>query len=74
MNIKTELEDLEKFKFKIIVSCFFAALFLLNSEISYSQENDFVKGNFYSLDEIKVTGLKTFNEQTVVTYLSLIHI
>jgi outer membrane protein insertion porin family len=71
LNIKTELEDLEKFKFKIIVSCFFAALFLLNSEISHSQENDFVKGNFYSLDEIKVTGLKTFNEQTVVTYTGL---
>ena len=62
---------MEKFKFKIIVSCFFAALFFLYSEISYSQENNFVKGNFYSLDEIKVTGLKTFNEQTVVTYTGL---
>ena len=46
-------------------------LFLVNSKFSYSQENDFVKGAFYTLDEIKVTGLKTFNEQTVVTYTGL---
>ena len=46
-------------------------LFLVNSKFLYSQENDFVKGAFYTLDEIKVTGLKTFNEQTVVTYTGL---
>ena len=81
MNIKIELEDLEKFKIKIITG-FFLAFLLVNSKLSFSQENNFVKGNFYVLDEINVTGLKTFNEQTVVTYtglfsgqsLSLIHI
>ena len=46
-------------------------LLLVNSKFSYSQENDFIKGAFYTLDEIKVTGLKTFNEQTVVTYTGL---
>ncbi len=70
MNIKIELEDLEKFKIKIITSLFLVFLFV-TSKLSYSQENDFVKGNFYVLDEINVTGLKTFNEQTVVTYTGL---
>ena len=46
-------------------------LFLVNSKFSYSQQNEFVKGAFYTLDEIKVTGLKTFNEQTVVTYTGI---
>ena len=70
MNIKIELEDLEKFKIKIITGLFLAFL-LVNSKLSFSQESDFVKGNFYVLDEINVTGLKTFNEQTVVTYTGL---
>ena len=70
LNIKIELEDLEKFKIKIITSLFLVFLFV-TSKLSYSQENDFVKGNFYVLDEINVTGLKTFNEQTVVTYTGL---
>jgi outer membrane protein assembly factor BamA len=62
---------LERFKIKNITYCLFVILFLVNSKFSYSQENDFVKGAFYTLDEIKVTGLKTFNEQTVVTYTGL---
>ena len=70
MSIKIELEDLEKFKIKIITGLFLAFL-LVNSKLSFSQESDFVKGNFYVLDEINVTGLKTFNEQTVVTYTGL---
>ena len=70
MNIKIELEDLEKFKIKITTGLFLVFLFV-TSKLSYSQENDFVKGNFYVLDEINVTGLKTFNEQTVVTYTGL---
>jgi len=37
----------------------------------WSQQTDFVKGNEYILDEIKVTGLKNFNEQTVITYTGL---
>ena len=62
---------MERFKIKNITYCLFVILFLVNSKFSYSQENDFVKGAFYTLDEIKVTGLKTFNEQTVVTYTGL---
>ena len=38
---------------------------------TWSQQTDFVKGNEYILDEIKVTGLKNFNEQTVITYTGL---
>ena len=70
MSIKIDLENLEKFKIKIIVGLFFVFLFV-TSKFSYSQEDAFVKGNFYVLDEINVTGLKTFNEQTVVTYTGL---
>ena len=62
---------MERFKLKIFTSCLFVILFFVNSKFSYSQENDFVKGNFYILEQIKVTGLKTFNEQTVVTYTGL---
>ena len=44
---------------------------LLMSINTWSQQTDFVKGNEYILDEIKVTGLKNFNEQTVITYTGL---
>ena len=47
-------------------------LFILLIGINtWSQQTDFVKGNEYILDEIKVTGLKNFNEQTVITYTGL---
>ena len=47
-------------------------LFILLTSINmWSQQTDFVKGNEYILDEIKVTGLKNFNEQTVITYTGL---
>ena len=47
-------------------------LFILLMSINmWSQQTDFVKGNEYILDEIKVTGLKNFNEQTVITYTGL---
>ena len=71
MNIKKELEDLERFKIKIITCLLFVILSIIGTTFSYSQENEFIKGNFYTIDEIKVTGLKTFNEQTVVTYTGL---
>ena len=44
---------------------------LLMSINTWSQQTDFVKGNEYILDEIKVTGSKNFNEQTVITYTGL---
>ena len=36
-----------------------------------SQENSFTKGDEYILDEISVTGLSSFNEQTVIAYTGL---
>ncbi|MBT4958371.1 MAG: outer membrane protein assembly factor BamA, partial [Flavobacteriaceae bacterium] len=36
-----------------------------------AQEKSFTKGNEYILEEISVSGLKSFNEQTVVTYTGL---
>ncbi len=71
MNIKKELEDLEKYRINTITPLFFVILFLIVTTFSFSQENEFKKGDFYTIDEIKVTGLKTFNEQTVVTYTGL---
>ena len=47
-------------------------LFILLVGINtWSQQTDFIKGNEYILNEIKVTGLKNFNEQTVITYTGL---
>ena len=62
---------MERFKIKIITCLLFVILSIIGTTFSYSQENEFTKGNFYTIDEIKVTGLKTFNEQTVVTYTGL---
>ena len=38
---------------------------------SYSQTEDFVKGKTYELDSLTVSGIKTFNEQTVISYSGL---
>ena len=45
--------------------------FLMLSFISKAQEMNFIKGSEYILEEISVTGLKNFNEQTVITYTGL---
>ena len=34
----------------------------------YAQTSGFVKGKTYKLDSISVSGIKTFNEQTVISY------
>jgi len=44
-------------------------LFLVN--LTQAQTNDFVKGKKYVLDSISVRGIKTFNEQTVISYSGL---
>ena len=36
-----------------------------------AQVDDFVKGKKYTIDSIRVTGLKTFNDQTVISYSGL---
>jgi len=41
------------------------------SSYVFSQENSYVKGNEYIIEEIFVSGLKTFNEQTVIAYTGL---
>ena len=53
------------------IKSYLALFILLISINTWSQQTDFVKGNEYILDEIKVTGLKNFNEQTVITYTGL---
>ena len=45
--------------------------FLMLSSHIFSQDNTYVKGKEYIIEEISVLGLKTFNEQTVITYTGL---
>ena len=79
MNIKIEKEDLEKLVNKNKLRVFFnntlknytLLMFLILSYISKAQEIEFNKGNEYVIEEISVTGLKNFNEQTVITYTGL---
>ncbi len=37
----------------------------------YAQTSGFVKGKTYNLDSVSVSGIKTFNEQTVISYSGL---
>ena len=67
MIIKKEQEGLEKLNYKLLVGI----LLILNGFLSFSQEIDYQKGNFYTINEIKVSGLKSFNEQTVIAYTGL---
>ena len=77
--IKKEKEDLEKLvnKNKLIEIIFrnlknySLIFFLMFSFCVSSQENSFTKGDEYILDEISVTGLSSFNEQTVIAYTGL---
>ena len=52
--------------FKIYI----AIIFILNSTISFSQ-NNYNKGDYYVLDTIVVSGLKIFSDKTVVAYSGL---
>lgn len=38
---------------------------------TYAQVDDYVKGKIYTLDSISVTGLKTYNDRTVISYSGL---
>ncbi|MDC0472321.1 outer membrane protein assembly factor BamA, partial [Flavobacteriaceae bacterium] len=76
MIIKKEKEDLEKLisNKKSLASginyllIFFTALFSFSS---VAQETAYIKGNEYILKDVSVSGLKNFNEQTVITYTGL---
>ena len=74
--IKKEKEDLEKlinkkdntFAFSKYLTILLVALLSFNS---VAQETSYVKGSEYVLKEVSVSGLKNFNEQTVITYTGL---
>ena len=44
---------------------------LMTSHFVLGQDNAYVKGKEYVINNIKVTGIKSFNEQTVITYTGL---
>ena len=46
-------------------------LILFSGSHSYAQNESFVKGKSYILDSISVSGIKTFNTQTVISYSGL---
>lgn len=75
MNIVKEKGDLEKRasnSIRIILSKKSIILFtLIIGAFSYGQTESFVKGKTYELDSITVSGIKTFNEQTVISYSGL---
>ncbi len=58
---------MEKLNYKFLIGI----LLIINGFLSFSQEIDYQKGNFYTINEINVSGLKSFNEQTVVAYTGL---
>ena len=43
----------------------------MTSHFVLSQDSAYVKGKEYIINDIKVTGIKSFNEQTVITYTGL---
>tara|TARA_Y100000816_G_scaffold290393_1_gene278965 strand:+ start:179 stop:2665 length:2487 start_codon:yes stop_codon:yes gene_type:complete len=43
----------------------------MTCNLVFSQDSAYVKGKEYVINDIKVTGIKSFNEQTVITYTGL---
>ena len=51
---------------------FLCSIFLLGTKLSQAQTLDeFVKGKLYTIDSISVSGIKTFSDQTVISYSQL---
>ena len=75
MTIVKEKGDLEKRannSIRINLSKKSIILFILTiGTFSFSQTESFVKGKTYELDSLTVSGIKTFNEQTVISYSGL---
>jgi hypothetical protein len=71
LNIKIEKEDLEKqvnnYRSKLFKAISF---FILTTGFLFSQD-EYRKGDTYSIDTITVVGLKNFSDRTVVTYTGL---
>ncbi|MDC0506754.1 hypothetical protein OAN56_02395, partial [Flavobacteriaceae bacterium] len=63
INKKKSLEGSINYLLILLVT-----LFSLNS---LAQETSYIKGNEYILKDVSVSGLKNFNEQTVITYTGL---
>ena len=54
------------------IGLFLCSIFLLGTKLSQAQSlNEFVKGKLYTIDTISVTGIKTFSDQTVISYSEL---
>ena len=75
MTIVKEKGDLEKRannSIRINLSKKSIILFILIiGTFSFGQTESFVKGKTYELDSLTVSGIKTFNEQTVISYSGL---
>ena len=56
---------------KFLMKIWFIGILFFVKNFTYAQTNDFVKGKTYILDSISVSGIKTFNEQTVISYSGL---
>jgi outer membrane protein insertion porin family len=68
------LEKLFNNKKDIVISRIKYLLILFVFSISFNslaQETSYIKGNEYILKDVSVSGLKNFNEQTVITYTGL---
>ena len=56
---------------KLINLKYLFLIVLLTSHFVLGQDSAYVKGKEYVINDIKVTGIKSFNEQTVITYTGL---
>ena len=56
---------------KLINLRYLFLIVLLTSHFVLGQDSAYVKGKEYVINDIKVTGIKSFNEQTVITYTGL---
>jgi len=75
VNIVKEKGDLEKRASNsiriILLKKSIIPFILIIGAFSYGQTESFVKGKTYELDSLTVSGIKTFNEQTVISYSGL---
>ena len=56
---------------KLINLKYLFLIVLMTSHFVLGQDSAYVKGKEYVINDIKVTGIKSFNEQTVITYTGL---
>ncbi|MFI2741103.1 outer membrane protein assembly factor BamA [Zhouia sp. PK063] len=56
---------------KRYLSVFILLIFLLSSALTQAQETDYENGTEYTLGGLQITGLKSYNEQTVISFTNL---